>query len=690
MKKYYYIIFLILLTTISHAQENAKIRVIARPYKDSVTLRWAPDKPVAWHFLNEYGYRIERHTLMRDDVLLEEPDSASPSNELFKPKPLSVWEPYSETDDYVTIAAQAIYGESFEVTHGIAGSDIAEVINKSRELESKFSFALLAADISPTTAKLSGLMFTDKTVKKNEKYLYLVIPMVPKEKIPIDTGYVYVGVGDFKPLPPPIRVRGDFNDKSAMISWNHQLFQNIYIAYKVERSDDNGKTFKPISDNPLINTSKNVYETPERMFIIDSLPENNKEYFYRIKGVTSFGEISPPSEIISGMGYKRLPANPKIISSNVFTSKYVTLEWEFPDSLNSKIVGFDILRSEKDKGLYDTINVELIKPEKRKYADEPPYSYTFYKIIVEDKYGHTYQSYPYMIQVIDSIPPVKPVGLGGKIDTTGIVHLNWTKNKDKDLFGYRVFRSNFKNSEFTQITVSPVEDTLFTDTINIKTLTRKIYYKIQALDHHFNPSKFSDIYELVRPDKMPPVSPVFHAYESDETGIKLEWYNSSSVDVSKHILYRKVENESNWRVKEIFFMNDSIESYRDTSTAAGMVYDYTLIAVDEAGLESKPAKPLRVRQYKNKLKPAVSKIKYDIDRQNKFVILEWEYGQSGVKEFMVYKGDSIENLAHYATVNTYEFSDKKLKINNNYYYVIKAVFFSGLESGMSKVIEIDY
>ncbi|MBU8891807.1 MAG: hypothetical protein KOO66_03460 [Bacteroidales bacterium] len=693
MKNIIYIGFLLIIVLISKSvksQDEAKIRVIARPYIDSIKIRWAPDKAVAWYFLNEYGYRIERHTLMRDGKLLEKPDSVSPSTEIFKPLPLALWETYSETDDYVAIAAQAIYGESFEVTHGIAGSDILSVINKSRELESKYSFALLAADFSITTAKLSGLMFTDKSVKKGEKYLYMIISMVPEEKLLIDTGYVYVGTDDFKPLPKPIDVRGDFNEGSAMISWNHQLFQNVFIAYQVERSDDNGKTFNPLSDDPLINTTKSVYETPERMFIIDSLPENDKEYFYRIKGITSFGEVSEPSDTISGLGYKRLPVNPSISTVEVFNNKVAAIEWELPDSLNNLISGFEIHRSINDKGPFETVNKEIISSENRKFADEPPYSYTYYKIVALDHYNHSYQSYPYMVQIIDSIPPAMPAGLTGDVDTTGIVSLRWQANNELDLLGYRVFRSNFKNSEFTQITVNPVEDTIFIDTINIKTLTRKIYYKIQALDQHFNPGGFSEVFELTRPDKIPPVQPVFYAYETDESGIMLKWYNSSSIDVARHILYRKSEDEQNWKVNAIFYPEDSVQVYTDTSSVAGKLYEYTIIAVDETGLESKPVKPIKIKQFENKNKPAVGKIKYNVDRTDKFIRLTWKYNQPEVKEFMIYKGKTIEDLSHYSTTDAFEFTDKKLQINNTYYYVIKAVFKNGIESKMSKVIEVKY
>ena len=295
-----------------------------------------------------------------------------------------------------------------------------------------------------------------------------------------------------------------------------------------------------------------------------------------------------------------------------------------------------------------------------------------------------------MVQIIDSIPPVIPTGLNGIVDTTGIVSLKWIPNTEMDLLGYRVFRSNFRSAEFSQITVNPVEDTVFIDTININTLTRTIYYKMQSVDQHFNPSDFSEIIELKRPDKIPPVQPVFYAYETNESGILLKWHNSSSVDVAKHILYRKAEDEQSWKVNAIFYLTDSVESYSDTSVVAGKFYEYTLLAVDEAGLESKPVNPIKIKQFENKNKPVVEEIDSDIDRTEKFIKLSWKYNQQGVSHFLIYKGTSIESLAAYMSVKEYEFTDKKLIVNNTYFYVVKAVFNNGRESGMSKVVEVNY
>ena len=62
-----------------------------------------------------------------------------------------------------------------------------------------------------------------------------------------------------------------------------------------------------------------------------------------------------------------------------------------------------------------------------------------------------------------------------------------------DLYGYRVFRANSKHEEFSQITVESVFYSHYTDTISLQTLTKKVYYKILAVDQRQNWSEFSSI-----------------------------------------------------------------------------------------------------------------------------------------------------------------------------------------------------
>lgn len=680
---------------VSFAQDEMEeptpaVKVIARAYKDSVKLRWAPSSPVSWYYANKYGYKIERYLLVKDGELLKTPEKRLMLNESIKPAALSEWEPFAETNDYISIAAQAIYGESFDVLTN-AGSDILQMINKSRELESRYSFALFSADVSPKVAQLSALAFVDESAKRGEKYLYKVIADVPYDVIKIDTGYVFIGTDDFRPLPKPRDLKAVFGDKSVMLSWEHRFNDRFYIAYMFERSSD-GKTFSQLDNLPLINTQKDAGVLQDYMFKIDSVPENNIKYYYRLRGLNSFGEYGPYSDTVSGFGYEGFAANPAITSSKVMLNKYVQLNWVFPDSLNYLIKGFQIQRGTDDKGPFLNLSDTLLPATERTFTDQTDQTTNYYKVIAMDQGNKPHPAFPYLVLLIDSIPPVMPVGLEGKIDSLGIVFLTWDYNKEIDLLGYRVFRANHGNDEFSQITKDPVKTNRFLDTINVKTLTRKVFYKIQALDQHFNPSEFSEILELKRPDKIPPVQAVFTEIESDENGIKLSWICSSSDDVEKHVLYRKSENNDLWNVIYVFYMIDSITSFNDTITSPGTLYQYTLLAVDEGGLESEPAKPVSMKAFKQKIKPPVEEIKFKTDRENKLIYISWEYPYSGVERFLIYRAMNDDPINLYQGVdNAYnEFEDKKLKANNTYTYRIKVIYKDGTQSVFSEAFEVNY
>ena len=124
------------------AQSAGTIQAKGGVVNGEIRLRWAPDNSTVWQLANQYGYTVERITLMENGKLVRNPSRQVLATGL-KPALLVDWEPFSE-DDYVAVAAQAIHGESFETDAGNT-SEIARVINASRELENRFSFALYAA-----------------------------------------------------------------------------------------------------------------------------------------------------------------------------------------------------------------------------------------------------------------------------------------------------------------------------------------------------------------------------------------------------------------------------------------------------------------------------------------------------------------------------------------------------------------
>jgi len=212
------------------AQIKNSIKVLARPQKDKILLRWATTTPLSWKLSNQYGFMVERYTVTRDKKILAQPEKKIISTAPFKPQPLDNWKTLAEKDNYTTVMAQAIYGKDFELSGG-DNKGLTKIINQATELEQRFSLSLYAADNSFEAAKLAGWAYEDKDVKPNEKYLYRVISAIPKNKLVVDSASAYVGIADYQELPKPSDIASVFGDKTVMLSWDYSILKNYYNNY---------------------------------------------------------------------------------------------------------------------------------------------------------------------------------------------------------------------------------------------------------------------------------------------------------------------------------------------------------------------------------------------------------------------------------------------------------------------------
>jgi uncharacterized protein len=677
----------------SHAQEEEPkkpaVAVLSRALNDSILLRWAPTTPIAWELSNKYGYMIERVTILRNHKLLDVPEKKSLTDEPVKVWPMAAWEKLVDESEFGAIAGQALFGETFEITENMS-SDMMQVVNKAKELEMRFSFALFSADQSLAVARASGLYYVDKDIVEGEKYLYRVYSKIPMEILKIDTGYVYVGTMDYAPLPQPLDLNGQVENKSVELSWNRENFDGIYNSYYVERADD-GSTFKRINKKPIVNAFQGDEPKSRLMFKVDSLPQFNVEYLYRVRGITPFGEVSPPSDTIKVVAYITNDHNPIIIEKTNVDNESIRIGWEFDETYERKIKGFSVLRTPNPSTPYDTIVADL-SPATRTFLDKSPDLANYYVVAAQDHAGNFKTSFPALAQLVDSIPPIAPRGLIGIIDTTGLVTLTWTPNEENDLWGYRVYRANYEEEEYSQLTVAPIETTIFYDTIPLKNLTKQIYYKIMAIDQRDNPSIFCEPLKLIKPDLLPPVAPVIENVESTSQGVILTIIPSSSEDVVNNLLYRRNINQANWQLVYAFDSLKTKFTYTDSTLYDYKKYTYTLIAVDDSGLESEPARSVEGKKIDKGNRDQIKNLYAEANRNERFISIEWKYDNAGVDKFLVYKDYKNEGFRLYKTVagDERKFIDRSLQINTVYKYKIMAVYNSGARSPLSKEVEVNY
>lgn len=677
----------------SLASEIPQIMVTARPKPEGkIMLRWAVTNAKAWRKLNVYGYELKRYTVIRDKLSLAQPIEKKIG--VFKPKPLNDWASSIETNNNAAVMAQSLYGETFEVG-GV--KDLASIVNLSDEQEQRFTWGLYASDQDFETAQMAGLAYTDTDVNANEKYVYKLVSLVPANELLIKEGGVFIGLKEYEPLPKPIDLTATFLEGKTMLSWNHAIHKQLYNSYFIERSED-GTTFNRLNDLPLTTLNNNSKTDANRMFYMDSI-SNDKTYHYRIIGKTIFGETSPASDVVFGKAEKLLPFVPHITTKNYLDDKRIILEWEFAEEGNKEIKGFELNRSDKVNGEYKVV-VKNIPPNARKTLYENLQPTNYMTITAIGLNGSKRVSFPALIQPVDSIPPAKPLGFKGTIDSLGVVTLKWEANKDKDILGYRIFRGNNKKEEYSQITVAPHLKTIYLDTIGVKNLNSKVYYQLIAVDQRFNMSEPSDILEIKKPDFIKPSQPVFKYYEIKEGKIDLEWQSSSSKDVVKHEIYRKENENAKWELQ--FTINNTIETedekpkpgkppvekWSDVTVTEGKQYSYTIIAVDDSGLKSDQAPPISLIVPKTTLPPPIKGLSSFVDKNNNYIELFWsDYKETEVAEIAIYKGEKDKPISLLRNVlpTLNRIIDDKVRPNNEYNYILRAVFKDGRMSEFTKL-----
>ncbi len=665
-------------------QTSAKVHLVGRAEQNAIVLRIAPGSPALWELGNKYGYIVERFTVTRDKQYLGSREREVLTPKPLKPLPMAEWEAMSLNNPYAEIAVEAIYGETFEVSSNF-GQDIMEMYNKAKELESRFSFALFSADISQEVSQASGLYLKDTDVRKNEKYLYRVYSAVPQNLIKSDTGFVYLGLADYAPLPEIRDMKAQFSDHLAMVSWSTRYAQSFYSAYWIERSED-GKVFSRTSELPYVNTFAEDKADPGVGYKLDSLKENNKTYYYRVVGISPFGITGPPSEVVKGEGSQELGVAAAIRRIE-FINNQTDLLWDFPKEKETAITGFEVERSSQHDKNFKSISA-LLTPGTRTFRDLKPASTNYYRVKAVGKNGSKSISFPVLYQLEDSIPPLKPSGLTGFIDSSGVVTLRWNENREPDLSGYRVFRSNFQNSEFAQVTTDPVEEALFADKILLQNLSRAIYYKIQAVDTRFNPSEFSTVIKIIKPDLVPPVMPVFKSWDADKDELAITWIPSASHDVAYHNLKMKLASSANWTVTGKFTVSDKAE-YLYKKLKRGE-YQFAVEAIDSSGNQSM-SKILKVSIAGGAVK-TISNIKGTADRTARQIVLSWKEVTPNAQKILIYRAEGDKPVTLYRSIpgNSLRFTDDQVAMNTVYSYYLKVVLEGGAESEFSESVKIQF
>ena len=398
-------------------------------------------------------------------------------------------------------------------------------------------------------------------------------------------------------------------------------------------------------------------------------------------------------------------ANPNIYEVSEDQAGQLLIEWNFPVEEESAISGFDLYRATKIEDVYKKMNDGTIAPAKRSFTDLLPDVVNYYKVVALDLNGYEIESFPSLGQLKDSIPPKAPIELSGECSLDGLVTLNWTANKEDDLLGYRVFFSNQPDSNFTQITAEVVKGERFFYDIDAYSLSEDVYFKIMAVDYRENRSPLSKGAKVKRPDHIPPAPSVFNKVSPGMDGISLQWVGSSSKDIERHQLQRKLSAERHWTTLLDFDKSTYTNTYLDTAAYSTQEYQYRLLAIDDAGLTS-ISEIVTAFALDSGIRAPVTNLTIEQDA-NGHVLLRWNYPGpvNRLMDFQIFRAVGSDPMNNYDAIDIVSFLsaqgggpttdasffyiDDEVDAGNTYHYQVMARHLDGGMSRLSAIVTIN-
>lgn len=678
-------IFLSLSSLAQQGKEKKGVKLAARVLPDSILLRWAPTDPQTWALGNKYGYLIERYSLGENKIPKNVPTLVVLNPQPLRPLPLAQWEPVAKANKYGAIAAQAIYGESFEIANAKKQENqslIRQAYEKSTEMEMRFSFALLGADLDANTAKAAGLKWTDKSIKKGSRYLYKVYVAVPENlDIRLDTGTVFLSTDEYIPLPKPLEFLATFSDTTVVLTWNQKLLQGTYVAYDIERSRDGGLTFQKRNKEPFI--AINERKENDYVMFLDTV-HTRKQLLYRIRGWSSFGEKGPYSALQKGFCKPLVRQAPEAVAAQVI-GKDVRLTWKYDKANLPNIVGYKVYRSMEITSSYKAVSLQLA-PTVLSFKDPKPITAAYYKVCAVDAKGNEKESLPILVQLEDDEAPSTPRMVTGTIDRNGWAKVEWQPNREGDLWGYYVYKSNHRQQEASKVTPKHLNASTFSEKLDLRSLTDSVYYYLTAVDGHNNESK-PFVLALRKPDLLPPAPVLIKKTIATSKGIYLMWANSASKDAQSYKIVRFSQQVPKGILVANLPHSGDTTAYLDTRLEEGEQYHYTVAAIDESGLSSEPFPSLKVRSLRASRTTTFTTLLAIRDTSINEVQLSWQSDGSPVKHWIIYRGSQGERLAQYESSETNVFIDVEIQRKKNYYYHVRPVYHNDELGPISQRIE---
>jgi hypothetical protein len=670
-----FIIILILTTATLSAQTEA-FTVFRKIADDQVYLRWMPRSLAAFQYAIDGNMRLEVYsvggTALRPElVLLDE--------QALQPLAYAGWRNQLAPVIWDTLGITSVYGREMD-------ADFLPFTFLSPEYEDteesawlhRHEFSNYGLGYYWPAIERSGLGYTRPLDAGIDLYAFKIYP-TPSG----DTLWIDMDVKNYEPPAVP-ELTAKFKDLRVELQWRTLEYRDVFFAWQLERSFDDGSQWEEIFELPLINDNDTISgagDALKYLYYEDVLPENDIPVIYRLRGADFLGGLSSKESQVSGEGREDIRHSPLLLRTIQTDSNHAVIQWEFDPEKEHLLQEFRILETDS-AGYNYRISLEHIAPQAREVSVPMKFRSNFFRVQAVSKLGTELSSFESLIMCYDVTPPAVPRDFTGYIDTSGIAHFSWVTSDEVDLDGYYLFKGYFKDRELAMITADPLPGPTHTDTVNMVTANEWVYYQLRSVDVRGNSSAFTPLLALKKPDVYPPAPPQFIKVDNDGRSVTLEWTTSPSTDVAQFDLYRRVlENEADFQLIYSFGIDDFQSTYLDSLVQTGLTYAYTILATDDDGLESEPAQPVSLRLKDYGIRKPIDSFTAVADAEDRSINVSWSY-DANPREYYLYRGfdDQPLSLLKVLPATQSSFLDENLRRGSTYHYVLQAVFDNGNKS----------
>lgn len=387
----------------------------------------------------------------------------------------------------------------------------------------------------------------------------------PEKKPRIDVNLPMV---DYK----SIRSISDY--KSIALEWKSipKVESKGYYIYRSDMQKD-GKKFVRVA------TLENKYVTH---YLDKGLTENSK-YAYAFAVIGNNGSESRPSQAISISTLPNLEAI-SLVETVSGLPRQVKVLWR--PHPNPRVNEYVVERTTPTKSKWETLatvqgryNIEYIDND---LGDNEIYKYrvkavTFDDIVSIDS------------QIVTGTTKPLPKNIPSLSATTKLprmIKLNWKKSPTKDVVSYNIYKSSTVDGSFSKIASAPAAHNVFEE--NIVEDGKIYFYKITAVDKDGLESLLKDNKPVMGATLERPRMPQITLSQINNETVILNWVAGDDRAVSYNVFKVTQDGWASSEAKKIPGVVDL--RFEDPDIVRGVVYKYSIQAVDEHGLVSEKTK----------------------------------------------------------------------------------------------------